>query len=146
MKKRKAPLKPEGAPKGNRNAEALKTPKERAEAYKLYCLHIAAGYAGSSFYEPVVEDTMQDCMKRYPQEFDGDILRKARAKGRLIWEQIGFQGTTGKLKGFNAFSWKFNMQNRLGWKDRVETGFDEQTRAVFRMKSARTLKVDEDEE
>jgi len=134
VKKPKPPKKPAGAPKGNNNAEALKTPKERADAFRLYCLHIAAGYASDSFYDPVCDDTMLDTIAKYPQELPAVELRKAKAKGRLVWEQIGFQGTIGKLKGFNAHSWKFNMQNRLGWKDRSEHGLDEPTRAVFKLK------------
>lgn len=136
-----------GAPVGNRNAEKLKTPEERKEAYRLYCIHIAAGYSGNSFYEPVTEDTMLATISRYPNELDLDKLAKAKAQGRLVWEQIGFQGTIGKLKGFNAFSWKFNMQNRLGWKEKHETGFDKDTRAVFRLRMGKDLgkKPDGDE-
>ncbi len=141
-----APKKPHGAQIGNRNAEVLRTPEARAEAYRLYCLHIAAGYAGSSFYDPVIEDIMQDTMKRYPDELDAGELSKARAKGRLVWEQIGFQGTIGKLKGFNAHSWKFNMQNRLGWKDRTETGLDKETRTIFTVRMGKDIGgKDEDE-
>lgn len=128
-----------GAPKGNNNAEALKTPAERQEAFRLYCLHIAAGYAATSFYEPVCDDTIDDMLKRYPNEFNLKELRRARNKGRLVWEQIGLRGTIGKIKGFNAHSWKFNMQNRLGWKDRSETGFDKDTRAVFKLRMGKDL-------
>jgi hypothetical protein len=140
------PKKPRGAPKGSANAEALKTPAERQEAYRLYCLHIGAGYMGNSFYEPVVEDTMQDYMKKYPAEFDLRLLAKARAKGRLVWEQVGFNGTVGKIKGFNAHSWGLNVKNRLGWKDRAEVGLDGPTRAVFKLKLGRQDLGDEKED
>ena len=128
-----------GAPIGNKNAEKFSTAAERQKAYRLYCMHLAAGYMGSSFYEPCVEDTVQSLMKKYPDEFDADLLRVARAKGRMYWEDVGNKGTIGKIKGFNAHSWKYNMANRLGWKDRSEHGFDDNTRAIFTMKSAKDL-------
>lgn len=139
--------KPEGAPIGNKNAEKLTTPEERANAFRLYCLHLAAGFSGGSFYDPVLEDTMLAIVARYPAEFDLDDMRKARARGRLVWEQVGFNGTVGKIKGFNAHSWQLNMFNRLGWKNRQEVGFDKDTRAVFRLKMGKDLeRKDEDAE
>ncbi|ADB18104.1 hypothetical protein Psta_3441 [Pirellula staleyi DSM 6068] len=33
---------------------------------------------------------------------------------------MGNEGSNGKIKGFNAISWKFNMQNHFGWKEKRE--------------------------
>lgn len=128
-----------GAPVGNKNAEKFSTPAERQNAYQLYCIHLAAGYMGTSFYDPCVEETVQNLMKRYPDEFNVEQLRIARAKGRMFWEDVGNKGTIGKIKGFNAHSWKYNMANRLGWKDRSEHSLDAPTRAVFVMKMGKKL-------
>lgn len=143
--KRKTPTtkKPCGAPHSNKNAEKFSTAAERAEAFRLYCLHIGAGYSGSSFYHPCVEETINNLMQRHPHEFDKELLAVARAKGRMLWEDIGKQGTVGKIRGFNSHSWKFNMQNRLGWKDRQEHGLDGPTRAVFKLKMGKKLDGDE---
>lgn len=140
------PKKKEGPPFGSKNALKFHTAEERQEAYRLYCLHIAAGYAGSSFYEPCVEETIENLLKRHPEEFDLIELKRARARGRMLWEDIGKQGTIGKIKNFNANSWKLNMQNRLGWKDRTETGMDRETRAVFTLRMGKELSKPETEQ
>ncbi len=144
MTKRKTPTpkKPSGGQPKNKNAEKFGAAAERIEAFRLYCLHLAAGYSGSSFYEPCVEETIDNLKKKYPQDFDADLERRARAKGRMFWEDVGNKGTTGRIKGFNAHSWKFNMQNRLGWKDRSEHGLDAPTRAVFKLKMGKPLDTD----
>lgn len=123
-----------GAPKGNLNAEVLDTPAKRQDAFRLYCIHIGAGYSATSFYEPVCDDTIDAMLVKYKDEFDMSKLRQAKNKGRLVWERIGLKGTIGEIKNFNAHSWKFNMQNRLGWKDRSEHGLDGPTRAVFKLR------------
>lgn len=140
-KPRPKPIPPTGggAPKGNRNAEKLATPDARADAFRKYCLHLAAGFSGGCFYEPVLEETILAMVARYPAEFDMDEMRRARARGRMYWEDVGNKGTVGKIRGFNAHAWKFNMQNRLGWKDRSEMGLDKETRAVFKLKMGKDL-------
>lgn len=143
MSKRKTPPKPTGAPKGNKNAERFATAAERQRAYELYCMHLAAGFSGGCFYEPCVEETIKNLMERYPTEFDKDLERRARAKGRMYWEDVGNKGTVGRIKGFNSHAWKFNMQNRLGWKDRTEHGLDEDTLDVFTLKMGKKLGGDE---
>lgn len=131
-----------GAPTGSKNAERLKTPEERARAFKLYCDHIASGYSGASFHDPCVEKTMKRSMETYPDEFDPDFLDVARAKYLHHWEKIGNNGTIGAISGFNAQAWKFNMQNRHDWKDKNEHGLDSETRAVFKLKMGKSLDVE----
>lgn len=133
-KKTPKPKKPRGAPLNNNNAEVLDTPTKRQAAFELYCIHIGAGYAANSFYEPVCDDTIDAMLIKYRDEFDLRKLKQAKNKGRLVWERIGLQGTIGKIKGFNAHSWGMNMKNRLGWKDRAEIGLDGPTRAVFKLR------------
>lgn len=135
-----------GAPEGNKHAERFPDSAARREAFRLYCLHIAAGYSGGSFYEPCVEDTINNLKKKYPEDFPDEPLQQARAKGRMFWEAVGKEGTIGKIKGFNSHAWKFNMQNRLGWKDKIETGLDAGMRAVFKMKMGKPLEPRTDEE
>lgn len=135
-----------GPPKGSKNALKCKDVESRQEAYKAYCLHIAAGFSGASFHTPCVEDTIQNYMKKYPTEFDLNELSRAKAKGRHVWEDIGFRGTIGRLKGFNALSWKCNVYNRFGWKDRTEAGFDKDTRAIFTLRMGKKLSKEESDD
>ena len=57
-------------------------------------------------------------MKEYPEDFDTDIIERARRERRLFWESMGVKGTAGEIKGFNAKSWDFNMKNRFNWADK----------------------------
>lgn len=135
-----------GAPKGSKNALKCKDVEARQEAFKAYCYHLSAGFSGSSFHTPCVEDTIKNYLRNYPKEFDLNALSRAKAMGRHVWEDIGKRGTMGALKGFNALSWKCNMFNRLGWKDRQEHGFDENMRAVFKVSMGRDLGKPKDED
>lgn len=53
------------------------------------------------------------------QEF-AEAKQIGEAKSIEFWESVGIDGTCGMIgQGFNAGSWKFFMQNRLGWKNEV---------------------------
>lgn len=47
-----------------------------------------------------------------------DAKKKGEQKNLLFWEMMGVNGAFGKLKGFNAIAFIFNMKNRHKWKDR----------------------------
>ena len=126
-KKQPAPPKPKGkagAPLGNKNAEKFTTPAERKEAFKAFCEHIAAGYSQDTFHKPCVFNTIMKMISDYPDEFDQEVLLMAKAEGKFFWESMGKLGAMGKIKGFNQQSWWRNMQNKLGWKDKIEHGGD----------------------
>jgi hypothetical protein len=40
---------------------------------------------------------------------------------QVFWEKLGIMGASGKIPGFNAASYIFNMKNRFKWTDRQET-------------------------
>ena len=142
VKKRKAGA---GAPEGNNNAEKLPTPALRQAAFAAYCQHIASGFSDKAFHTPCTARTIDNMLKKYPDEFDLDALTAARAQGCHLWEQMGMAGAAGKLKNFNPSAWIFNMKNRLGWKDRQEIGLDKPTRAVFKMRMGKDLSSNPDE-
>lgn len=108
----------------NRNAEKFPTATGRSKVFKLYCEHIAAGYTSKLFNGGCTERTVVKMLKDYPAEFDLEELELARATGGLMWEQMGKLGIMGKMKGFNSSGWWRVMQNKLGWKDRMEHGSD----------------------
>jgi len=127
QEKKKGPGKG-GARKGAglKGGEALKwkTPEARRAACESFCQHLRAGYSEMSWPE-ADEDTVYRYMKNYPDDFCPKEVNKARRESKKFWEGVGIAGTTGKLKGFNAMSWNFNMKNRLGWADKHEiTGKD----------------------
>lgn len=116
-------MKDRGHP-GNKYPEKFKTPEARQGVFKLFCDHLAGGFSARTFHTPCVENTIWKMLKSYPDEFDLEVLESARAKGQFIWEEMGKAGTAGDLKGFNATSWWRIMQNKLGWKDRMEHAAD----------------------
>ncbi len=119
-----------GPPLRNTNASKFNTPTQRQEVFKLFCAHMAAGYSAKTFHKPCVENTVYKLIRDYPQEFDDEILQMAKAEGCFVWESMGKVGAMGKLPNFNQSAWWRNMQNKLGWKDKVEHGGDAENPVV----------------
>lgn len=46
-----------------------------------------------------------------------EAKRQAYAKNLLFYEKLGLTDMAGKIKGFNATVWIFNMKNRHKWRD-----------------------------
>lgn len=126
----------EGAPDGNNNAMKYKTPEERQALCKAYCEHISKGLSDTCFPECDME-TFKDYRGKFAVDFDSDAITTAQRKRQLFWETIGINGTLGiphsykakngiekESKQFNAMSWKYNMSNRFGWKERNDVTTD----------------------
>lgn len=111
------------APKGNNYNMKFKTSKERVALCDKWCKHLEKGYSKESFPE-CDPQTIRSYMKKYPKDFDTEKLRRAEATHRVFWEEIGISGAMGKLQGFNASSWIFNMKNRFGWRDKQDVTTD----------------------
>lgn len=127
------------ASKGNKYSQKFKTPAERKVAVEAFLLHISSGYSAKSFHDPCVENTILKIFKDYPEEFDQELLSKAKAQSCAVWEKLGLAGTAGKIKNFNAGAWIFNMKNRLGWKDKQEIAFDKDKPFVFKLNMGKNL-------
>ncbi len=111
------------APSGNDYAVKFVTPEERQALCKAWCDHIRHGYSKESF--PLCSyKTLEHYAKKFPSDFPSDIREQAYREGMLKWEKIGMGGTSGKLRGFNAMSYKFIIQNKYGWKDKQEMSSD----------------------
>jgi len=63
--------------------------------------------------------TLYNWEKEHPEFLEAK--RKAFEANRIFWERIGLAGMAGKIDGFNATVWIFNMKNRHHWRDRIET-------------------------
>lgn len=96
------------------------TPETRREMWKKFCDHISAGYSIKSFPE-CDYDTAYSYAKRFPEDCPMEDFNEAQRKSLLYWETMGAEGASGKIPGFNATSWIFNMKNRAGWVDKLET-------------------------
>lgn len=107
------------APKDNTYNKKWPTPEKRKAACKAFCDHIAEGYSIESF--PLADrKTIRYYAEQHPEDFPPEMLEEAARRGLHEWESIGKRGTIGQIANFNASSWKFNMQNRAGWRDRSD--------------------------
>lgn len=111
----------EKRPEGRQPNAAIKwkTPEDRRAACEAFCEHLRAGFSWASFPD-ADEDTVKRYIRDFPEDFCPEKVQQAERQSRHFWEKIGIAGTTGKLKGFNAKSWEFNMQNRLGWSTKAD--------------------------
>lgn len=107
------------APEDNINAMKYKTPEERQALCAAYAAHVESGLSDECFPECDM-DTLHRYEADFPVDFPTDMLQAARRKRQLFWEKAGRDGTMGQIEGFNASSWKFNMSNRFGWKEKRE--------------------------
>lgn len=95
------------------------TPKERKAACKSFCEHISQGYSIDSWPD-ADDDTVRTYIDRFPEDFDPEMIAKAKRECLMFWEKAGMDGMNGKIPFFSAASWIFNMKNRAGWRDKVD--------------------------
>lgn len=100
-------------------------PESRREFWKDVCDHISQGYSMKS-YPRADEDTIYSYAKKFPEDCPIAELDEAKRKSCLFWEKIGLAGATGKVEGFNAASWIFNMKNRFNWTDKHQVSGDKE--------------------
>lgn len=105
-------------------------PAGRPTKYRPEYCEIAEATLAEGFSQAVLagrldvdEDTITNWKKEHPA-FLGAI-KKGSYKGQEMWEGLGMDGASGKIDGFSAASWIFNMKNRFSWRDKQEvTGTD----------------------
>ena len=110
------------APKGNNYNMKWKTKEERQAACDALCkTHFFSGLSRGCF-DLADWDTVERYMKDFPEDFPPEKIAKAVRDNKKVWETIGLDGAMGKINGFNATSWIFNMKNRFKdeWKDKQE--------------------------
>lgn len=114
------------APKGNNYAMKFKTSEARRALAERYLEHCKQGKSDASF--EVDDETFSRYIKDFPEDFA--TVPEARRIRMSFWEDIGINMATGKGRG-NVIAWKFNMQNRFGWKDRNDTTTDDKPLEPF---------------
>lgn len=95
----------------NANAMKFGTPEKRRRLSQNYIAHVEAGYSDASVSAAASRRRYERYLHDFPVDIDTDLKEASRRKRQLFWEQMGNGGSAGKIKGFNALSWKFNMQN-----------------------------------
>lgn len=107
------------APKGNQYNKKWKTKAERQAAFQQVYDHLASGLSKACF--PYADwDTVEAYCKEFPEDFPPQKLQEAMRLQQYEWEKLGLDGAKGKIDGFNAASWVFNMKNRFKWRDKPE--------------------------
>jgi hypothetical protein len=90
----------------------------RAMIVRELIKHLEKGMSIESF-EFLSRGTINELMKKYPDEFDEADLEHARRLGRDSWERIGLRQALGDCLG-NSRTWFYNMANRYGWRDKID--------------------------
>jgi len=74
--------------------------------------------AETSAHLGITRETLYQWEKEKP-EFSYAI-KEGENQSALWWAKMGMAGMSGKIAGFNATVWIFNMKNRHGWADRTD--------------------------
>ena len=104
---------------GNENNKKFKTKAERVALCDAWCKHLRSGLSKACF-APCSTKTLARVMEDHPIDFPAEKVEPAEAAYRVFWEDIGVRGMMGKIPGFSAATWIFNMKNRFGWRDKSE--------------------------
>lgn len=103
--------------KGKQSAPTGRPSKYKPEYCQGIIDHMSKGLSFET-YGAVVgvdRDTLYEWGKVHPAF--SDAIKAAKEKGQLFWETVGMTGMSGRIKGFNAAVWIFNMKNRFKWRD-----------------------------
>ena len=81
---------------------------------------MAQGYSQKALagHLEISEDTLYAWIKEHP-EFS-ESVKDGSTQSAIWWEKVGMTGMVGKIAGFNATTWIFNMKNRHGWTDKTD--------------------------
>lgn len=108
-----------GPPIGSKNAQKLKTPELKEEAYRQYCEHLAKGKSKRSWYFEHPELTLTwETMEKYLKDsviFDPSKKKIAMSKGFARWEEVVEQSADGKNQRANTATLQMLMRNKFGW-------------------------------
>jgi len=105
--------------KGNNGGRPTKYHRDYCEMLKTHMGKEGLSYEAFAGVIGVSVETLYAWERSYPKF--SEAKREAFALNRVFWERIGAAGMAGKIPGFNATVWIFNMKNRHGWRDRIET-------------------------
>ena len=95
--------------------------KYQPEYCEMLIKHMSEGLSFESFGGVVNchDDTLRNWCELFPDFLDA--RKRGLQANKIFWERVGVDGAMGKIPGFNATSWIFNMKNRFKWTDRLES-------------------------
>jgi hypothetical protein len=95
--------------------------KYQPEYCEMLIKHMSEGLSFESFGGVVNchDDTLRNWCELFPEFLDA--RKRGLQANKIFWERVGVDGAMGKIPGFNATSWIFNMKNRFKWTDRLES-------------------------
>ena len=94
--------------------------KYKEEYCQMLIDHMEKGFSFNSFAGIIRVNTDTLAEWRNKHKSFSDAQKLGRALSSLFWEKMGMAGAAGRVPGFNAATWIFNMKNRFGWKDKQE--------------------------
>ena len=82
--------------------------------------HMARGLSFEAFGALVGQSatTLYNWVQKYPEFLEAKKVGKTLEK--YFWEEMGVEGTTGRIPWFSSQAWKFNMENRAGWREKKD--------------------------
>lgn len=91
--------------------------------FPAFLAHLAEGYPKQAFSYKDKDfycccDTVESYIDKYPDKFDPELVKAAKAERYKNLMSIGVDQSKGKIKGGNAISWSTIMRNVLraeGW-------------------------------
>jgi DNA-binding transcriptional regulator YiaG len=98
--------------------------KYRPEFCQMLKEHMSKGLSFETFgaIVNVGRATLYNWEKEHEEFLDAHAIGEVHCQ--LLHEQIGVSGQSGHLPGFQQSAWRFNMQNRFGWRDRSDLTSD----------------------
>lgn len=95
--------------------------KYKPEYCEMLVEHMESGLSFECFAGVlgVTKQIIYDWCERHPEFLDAK--NRGWSKSQLTYEKIGRSAMAGKIPNFNTAVWIFNMKNRFGWSDRIET-------------------------
>lgn len=94
----------------NTGNEEFKTHAQKKKLLEDYIEHCKQGLSDECF-PPCDIGTFNALVAQNPDIFPVSAIARARRERQLFWEKLGITGTLGKIRGFNAASWRSNMEN-----------------------------------
>jgi hypothetical protein len=93
----------------------------KEEHCELLIEHMRNGLSFESFagVAGCCRKTIYNWLEQHPQFLHAKSV--GTGLSAIFWEKAGIDGTLGKIDGFSASTWIFNMKNRFRWADRSET-------------------------
>ena len=77
----------------------------------------------------ISQKTFDAWVKKYPKM--REALVEGKAAERFYWEQVGLDGMSGKIKGFNHQVWLATMRARFGYTETTKVEQDLEIKIKF---------------